>query len=143
MTDIESIKLFLQRYLAHEGSLEKFVHVDWLREEAPNFSVETVPTDPVIKRYSNGAGIYQYVFVFASRNYHSLDDFQNIDNLGFYEDFLEWLEIKNRNNDLPEMETGKSAQKMEALTRGYLMSEDGTQTARYQIQCRLLYRKGV
>ena len=63
---------------------------------------------------------------------------QQLDNLCFFEEFAEWLDKQNRTRSFPDLGDGRNARKLEVTTSGYVFAPD-TDTARYQIQCRLSY----
>lgn len=118
-------------------------NVDYLGDRQREYTIDVVPTNPVVKRYVNGDSLRQFVFMFASREPYGADVLQNLENNGFYEQFAGWLEEQVRNNHFPKLDGGRQVQNMEALTYGYLF--DGRdKNARYQIQCRLLYlQRGI
>ncbi|MDO5558127.1 MAG: chloramphenicol resistance protein [Oscillospiraceae bacterium] len=116
------------------------LQVDFLDTKAVEYTVETVPVNPIIKKYVDGGTLKQYNFIFASREFFGTDVNQNIENLNFYEQFSEWIETQNKNQVFPELETGKEAQSIEILTSGYVFEMD-SDNARYQIQCRMLYEE--
>lgn len=118
------------------------VNVDYLSEEAQQYSLETVPCSPIINRYPNGSSKNQYLFIFASREYYSEDECNNLKNLAFYEELQEWITEQNIIGHLPKLPEGCDAQSILVLSSGYVMDND-TKTARYQIQCQLKYIKEV
>jgi hypothetical protein len=113
-------------------------NVDYLGVEPVEYTIDSQPTTPVIKRYTDGGALKQYVFVFGSREYYGSDVLQNLENSGFFERFAEWVEEQSEKGNLPELEGNKQAISMEVLTSGYLFSAN-EDNARYQIQCRLIY----
>lgn len=121
-------------------STEAPINVDMLEEDAGNYCLEVVPCNPIISRYADGSSKNQYLFNFASREYYSSDEVNNMKNLEFYEDLQEWIAEQNINDRLPDLPEGCTAQSIEVQTSGYVMDND-TKTARYQIQCRLKYIK--
>ena len=121
-------------------SEETPLNVDRLEEEAGSYCLETVPCTPVIRQYMNGSAKKQYLFIFASRDHYSADEVNNLKNLEFFEDLQEWMAEQNINDRLPVLPDGCTAQGVEVLSGGYVQDND-TQTARYQIQCRLTYIK--
>lgn len=135
MTIIESLKKYLNRYAPLAKSR---LNVDFLPAEANSYSIEPVATSPVVKRYADGSTIRQFLFVLASREPFGAHLRQQIDNLSFYEEFEAWLEEKNEAGDFPELSGGREVRSMETVTSGYAFVP-GTDTARYQIQCRLKY----
>ena len=87
------------------------LNVDFLPPEAATYSVDVVPVKPVLKAYMDGSSQRQFLFVLATRTYYGEFVRQQLDNLCFFE---------------------------EVTTSGYVFAPD-TDTARYQIQCRLSY----
>ncbi|MBE6858331.1 MAG: chloramphenicol resistance protein [Ruminococcus sp.] len=114
--------------------------VDCLGCEPVEYTVETVPCDPVHTRYVDGDCLKQFLFIFASREYFGADVNTAIGNLSFYEEFENWISQKNLCGELPDLGGGRSPDSIEVLTRGYALSEEAD-TARYQIQLRLLYEE--
>ena len=134
---IESIRNYI---LGYPELKEGCLLVDILGSEPVEYMVETVPCDPVYTRYVDGSCMKQFLFIFASREYYGADVTQNIENLGFYENFEDWIEEQNYAGTLPDLGEGREAVSIEVLTRGYSLSEDES-TARYQIQLRLIYEE--
>lgn len=143
MTILESIR----NYIKNCPYLEEFngavrVRVDFSNDtEATTYTIEEgVTSRPIIKTYVDGSTIRQYLFTFSSIEAYGADILQNIDNIGFYEDFTQWLEVNTNNNILPIMADGKEARSIEALTNGYIFDNAAdSSTARYQVQMRLTY----
>lgn len=111
--------------------------VDYLGSEAIEYSVESVPCDRIYKKYTDGGCIKQFLFVFASREAYGADVNQCIENLAFYEHFENWI-LNTEQETLDSFLDGRNAVSLDVLTGGYAFDED-TETARYQIQLRLLY----
>lgn len=114
------------------------VNVDYLDEDATCYSIEEVPTEPIIKQYVNGDSIKQYQFTFASREPYGRNVIQNIANSSFYEDFAKWIGDQNKIKNLPILSGGMESQKIEVISNGYAFQTDEDQ-ARYQIDLRLKY----
>lgn len=114
--------------------------VDHLGGEPVEYTVEPVPCNPIYKKYADGGCIKQFLFLFASREYYSADVNQNIENHSFYEDFSEWIYELNFNETLPDLGSDRTALGIEILTGAYQLSADSN-TARYQIQLRLIYEE--
>lgn len=135
---IQSIRDYVMQYpgLDENGCL----YVDYLGNEPIEYSVEAVPAEPFYRRYTDGDGIRQFLFLFASREYYSADVTQCIENLGFYEGFERWIREQNENGILPDLGPGREPIAVQVLTGGYGLSQDES-TARYQMQLRLLYKE--
>lgn len=118
--------------------------VDNLQSDAGAYSVETVPVDRVLEKYVDGSSIEQYAFVIAGRLNYSDEIAQNIKNSGIFEDIQNWFEKQTEADNLPELPSGLTATHIEASTSGCVLNVAGDySTARYQIQCRLIYERRV
>ena len=116
------------------------VLVDYLGSEAGQYSLEPIPCDPVFKRYTDGCCQKQYSFLLASREEYSADLLPCIQNEQFYEEFAHWIETQNKRRILPDLGVGRFPVSIEVVTGGYVLGEE-TNTARYQIQLRLIYEE--
>lgn len=114
--------------------------VDYLAADAKQYSIETVPCKTVINQYADGSAKCQYLFIFASREPYSENEELNMSNLEFYERLEEWISEQNINSRLPKLPDNCTPQSVKVLSSGYVMDND-TKTARYQIQCQLIYIK--
>lgn len=135
MTIIEAIRTYLGTCPLLEGGK---LNVDFLPPEATTYSVDVVPVQPIIKRYMDKSSKRQFLFVLATRSYYGSHIRQQMDNLCFFEEFEEWLDYQNRAQNFPNLGEGRRGQKLEVTTSGYVFAPD-TDTARYQIQCKLSY----
>lgn len=134
---IDSVRNFIKE-CPHIADFHKGINIDYLNEDATSYSIISVPSDPILKKYINGDTERQLLFVFASREYYSNEVFQNLENIGFYEKFSEWMEHQSSIGILPVLDEGKFAKKLEAITTGYAFDAE-MDKCQYQIQCRLLY----
>ncbi|MBR2284568.1 MAG: chloramphenicol resistance protein [Ruminococcus sp.] len=136
-TIIESLRDYIMRFPElKDGCLL----VDFLGNEPIEYTIEPVPCDPVIKKYTDGSCVKQFLFLFASREFFSEEIAVNLSNLSFYEQFEDWIDSQNDEGILPDLGNGREPVSIEVMTRGYAFAAD-TNTARYQIQLRLLYEE--
>ena len=137
MTVIECVRDWLKEYSGLSGRLD----VDFLGEDADTYSVDTIPSEEVIKRYKDGGCVKQFQFAVSSRRFYDQNIAQNIDNLKFFEDLGAWVEERAKARQLPMMDSGRTAQKIVVTSTAYpfIVTEDGK--ARYQMQMRLEYFK--
>ncbi len=105
-----------------------------------SLTIDQIPGAPVMKKYVDGGSLRQFQFVFASREEYDSQAWKQIEAANFYENLQDWFEEQNKLEKLPVLEKGLSPVRIETLTSGYVMSTD-SKTARYQIQCRLIYYK--
>lgn len=117
------------------------INVNYLGDDDLPYSIDAVPSNPVVKSYVDGSEVRQYLFIFASRELYTERIKDNADVAKFYEDFSNWIEEINNTGNIPiDLGDKYKALSIEVLTGGYLFNADET-TARYQIQCRLTYYK--
>ncbi len=133
---LDAIKKFIKKCPLLKGGK---VNVNYLSEKPMHYSVEAVPCRPVIKEYVDGGSMRQYIFVFASRELYDGEEIENIKSAEFYDDFSAWLEECSANKNLPEIKGVKSL-RLEVLSSGYVYDTD-ERFARFQMQCRLIYKK--
>ena len=80
-------------------------------------------------------------FVFASRNNHTPDVLQNLANHGWYDSVISWMVDQNAVGNLPVIPDGEVISVMPTMTQ-YLF-EAGASTGRYQISCKMKYRRMI
>ena len=114
--------------------------VDYLGVEQ-SYSIEPLTSDPIVRRYTDGSSVRQFQFAFTSRELYDNSDANNATNNEFYENLSDWVDSQNKLNNLPTLtDADKTALSVEAMSNGYLFDSEAD-TARYQIQLRLLYKK--
>lgn len=139
MSIIESLRDYI---LTFPDLPEGAVQIDYLGGEAGQFTLERVPGEPVLHRYTDGGCIKQVLFVFASRMYYGADVEQCAENQAFFEALEEWIEENDRDGVLPALTGGRVPERLEVTSSGYAFSED-SESARYQMQLRLVYRVDI
>lgn len=132
----------LKKFIENECPLVsgKKIKVNYLGEKPQSYTVDTVPANPVVRKYPDGGSLRQYLFVFASREFYDAQVWSNLDVMAFYEAFSDWIDEVNRTGALPDLGDGLCARRLEVLSSGYLFKAE-SDDARYQIQCKLLYEK--
>lgn len=137
---IEGIRAYLADCPLLAGGV---LHVNFLDERGPSgYTIDEVPGDLIVKRYTDGSTVRQAVFLVASAEDYSRDALENLKACGFYEQLADWLESRSRAGHLPALPEGCTALSIETTTNGYCIQTDIQQNVqRYQVQCRLLYFK--
>ena len=118
----------------------KSLSVDRLGKDSTSYSIDSVPGQQVTKRDIDVNTTLQCLFNFSSRELYTEEVRQNLDNIGFYEHFSDWLEEVSEAGDFPELDAGKTIKKIEAITCGYVFDTE-LDKAKYQIQCRIIYKQ--
>ena len=124
-------------FIEHVTLADEFKNIlaDFLGDEATDYTIETIPIEPILKQYTDGSYLGQLTFQFASREYYDDSDTQNIENLDFYEKFQNEIEYNNKNGILPDIE---GIQTIECLSNGTIQDVEN-KTAKYVIQMRITY----
>lgn len=136
---IEYIRDVIMRCELLKGNV---VNVDYIGESM-TYSIDALPCDPLIERYTDGEEKKQFQFAFTSKEEYDEDARVNIENNCFFEKFEEWLgKLGNWKNPLPNMEEGKFPICFEILNKGYLYDIQQVY-AKYRIECRLIYTQEV
>ena len=119
------------------------INIDFLDDEAECYSIEEVPASIILHKYIDESSERQCQFVFASRVFFgTLENKKNIENIHLFEKIANWLEENTEKNVLPKLNNNQTATSIEAVSSGYLYGTDNSsQYARYQIQCRLIYEE--
>ena len=138
---VESVKKYFEE-LASISVFNNAINVNYLDDEINYFSIEEIPTSPIIKRYANGTTLRQYQFSLNSRAIYNEEILQNIENSGFYEKLCEEIEQKDNDGILPILKGNKQALNLEITSTPVIISNDST-SAIYQINFNLKYIKGV
>jgi hypothetical protein len=137
MTVSESVRdYFLQCPLLRDGVF----NIEHLGINQVEYTIESVPANPIVTQYIDGTSVRQYVFVFASREFFGADVWENVENNDFYERLCDWIECQNFAGNLPVLSDDMQSESMSVTSSFYVFEQD-TNMARYQIQCKLLYLK--
>lgn len=116
------------------------LNLDYLGLEEVEYGIYSEPVNPVIKKYVDGDELKQHTFVFAVKNLMSDSYITQLENISFFDRFIQWVEQNNKQRKLPQLEGKRQAQRLEILTNGYLIAQDEGK-AQYQIQMRLIYKE--
>lgn len=129
----------IRKYFIEQKIIDKKnrINVDFLSEKPTEFSIEKVPTNPILEKYIDGSSYRQFQFQLVSCNNYGAELAQNISNSEFYEDFYNKIESKNKEKKLPKIE---GIDTIECLDNGAIVDVTAN-TARYSILMRIKYFK--
>lgn len=136
MTIVESVMDWLAQCPALAGGQ---INLDWLPAKAREYSLDVVPCDEIVQRFTTGATKRQFLFYIASRAFVGEDIRDAEDNYTFYESFSHWVEQQNMTGNLPDLGEGRAARSVRVSTSGYPMQVSDDGRARYQIQLKMIY----
>ena len=141
MKIIESIRNYIGN-LDCMATYNNAINANFLDGEVDSFSIEEVPPNPIIKKYTDGSTLRQFQFDFCSREPYGSEILQNIDNSSFYEDFSNEIEEKNNRNILPIGDSDIEPIELKVTSNAYVVATE-EDTAMYQINLNFKYLKGV
>lgn len=138
---IENLRTWLRSCPAIKSS-NRF-RVDYMGANPTEYAIFVSPS-PLISRTDilgniNYDSIQTLNFIIASREAYGSDILQNLANLGFFDEVIAWIYEQNKIKNLPGIREGAVVSIMPSLTQ--YVFEAGTDNARYQIQCKLKYRR--
>lgn len=137
MSIIKAIRGYFKKCPLLNG---KTINVNYLGEDAISYSIEEVPGNLTIKKYTDGGEMRQKLFHLQSRQTYDKDILSNEAVSQFFEELTQWVETNNKNKVYPELEDELNSLRVEIVTTNYLLSNNDSK-ARFAIQFRLVYYK--
>lgn len=133
---IEKLRLYLFEILNTLTQKVNQINANMLSNKIDNYSLDKIPTDTEVERWITGNTIHRDVYSFRSRKSYSLDAINNLNNIGFFEDFEKKIKSNNDEGILPDIDGIES---IECLNCGTMINADGN-TAEFEIQIQITYR---
>lgn len=124
-------------------SVNNRFRVDYLSENPTEYAIYASPS--TLSYYENVLGedvpndIQTLNFIFASKESYGADIQTNLANMGFYDDVMIWVLTQNAARNFPTIRGGVVKSIVPTLTA--FPSEIGSDTAKYQIQLKLTYKR--
>lgn len=112
------------------------IKVDYLAEEIDSYSIDRSPVQPEVFNFVDGmGGKRQIAFDFSVQAPLSSQTIVNLANSKFCEDFMDWVSLKNRKKEFPDIDGAFS---IKCTSPGYILQKTETQ-AIYIIQMNFAY----
>lgn len=115
------------------------INVDYLKDKTISYSIDRTPSTPVISVDIIGGKTKQITFDFVVQAPLSSQSVVNLANSKFCEDFMKWIEEKDKNKEFPDI---PGIQEISCTSPGYILQKTGT-SAIYIIQMRCQYYENV
>ena len=112
------------------------LNANMLNNDPNNYSLDKMPTASTVERWIFGIEIHKDTFTLRGRFRYTGDTETNLENIGFFEDFEQIIEQKNKRKELPDIDGIES---IECLNAGTLNSATSN-TAEFDIQIQIKYR---
>lgn len=140
MSIIEGVRDFIKTF---EGiGTDAPVWVQFLDNEPVQYAILPIGGTRVISEDILGNKTLEYLFALQSME-STAEDIDRLESAGFYESFAEWLDEQTKAENLPKMPRALEPIEIEALGWGILFQQGESETAVYQIQCRLVYAQKI
>ena len=136
MSLISAVQTYLKTYTSLVANAPLWV--DYLNATPTAYSIVPLPGARKLEEHIDGGSIREYPFAFQIME-STADDAIRLDTVEFAEEFADWLESQTLAGVLPTLASGKTADSIEATLWGYLMEQGQSETAIYQINCKLTY----
>lgn len=111
------------------------INADMLSNKVDDFSLDKIPTNPEAEKWIIGIAKKKDVYSFRSRKAYSQDTINNLNNIGFFEEFENIIKANNDEGILPQIDNIES---IECLNCGTLLTTNGT-SAIFNIQIQITY----
>lgn len=138
MSIIESVKNYLKSCPCFE---DKAININYLSPQSGSFSIDNVPKNPIIKRYSDGETLMQFCFLIAGRAAYDKDAEENLKISQFFEEFEGWIDSQNKAKNLPDLSDMGLLPTAIEVTKSGTVYDTARTSARFQTELRLLYKK--
>jgi hypothetical protein len=135
---ISKLRAYLVNILETLTDKTKQINADMLGDGIDNYSLDKIPTESVVTKWISGVEIHRDVYSFRSRKAYSKEVMNNLQNIGFFEEFEEAIKTNNKEGNLPDI---KGIEKIECLNCGTMLSNDNGNTAIFDIQIQITYRR--
>lgn len=137
----ENLRLWLRQCPAI-SNIDRF-NVDFMGQDPTEYAIYSTPSAINYKHDILGnvypAPIQELNYIFASLFAYSRDILQNLQNLGFFSEVLNWINQQNALKNFPEIEDGTVLSIVPTLSP-YIFDAD-SDSGRYQIQLKISYRR--
>ena len=136
-TRIDNLRTYLCKVIDTLTTNKNFkINANMLSKNVNNYSIDKIPTNSTVEKWVTGVEIHKDVYSFRSRKEYSANEINNLQNIGFFENFESKIKSNNKKGVLPNI---KGIQSIECLNCGTMLSAE-TNTAIFDIQIQITYR---
>lgn len=137
MARIDKIRTYLMNVLSELQREFETMNVNFLSNEVDNYSITKMPMKSVIETSITGERVCKDVYQFSGKFTYGSEVAENLNNIGFWEEFEEKIYSNNEKGVLPEIE---KVIEIKCLNCGSLRVAN-TQDCEMTIQIEIDYKK--
>ena len=112
------------------------INANMLSSDINNYSLDKIPTQSTVRKWITGLEFHKDIYSFRSRLSYSQDVINNLNNVGFFENFESIIDSNNKKGILPKIDGIES---IECLNCG-TMNDANTNTCEFDIQLQITYK---
>ena len=114
------------------------IKVNYLEGKPTAFALRMKASEPVVKRYTDGGGVFEARFILALRQEYSGADKYNRAAAKRCEDIEEWIALQNKSGNLPDL--GQEVNPLSlTVEKSFNAEPSGSVDARFEAELRLVY----
>ncbi len=114
------------------------IKVNYLEGKPVAFALRMKASGPVVKRYTDGGGVFEARFILAIRQEYSGADKYNRAAAKRCEDIEGWIALQNKLGNLPDL--GKDINPLSlTVEKSFTAEPTGSVDARFEAELRLVY----
>lgn len=137
-TKISKVRLYLFGIIDTLAQTDKYqINVDMLSNNIDDYSLDKMPVGAETGRWIIGVVKKREVYSFRSRKAYSKDTINNLNNMGFFEEFEKKINSNNKQGIRPEIDGIES---IRILNPNTMTKTNGT-TAEFDCQIEITYRE--
>lgn len=114
------------------------VNINYLGENEKSGAIENASCEPIIKNYTDGGALRQFLFTVSLREKYGQNAAENAAATDKLDELSDWIFEQDRLGILPNLDGNKNSVSLEVIKTGWV-DEKMSDTAKYQLQCRLVY----
>lgn len=137
MARIDKVRLYLMEVLTELERKFETMNVNFLSNEIDNYSITKMPLKSVVETTITGTRLMKDVYLFSGKFTYGSEVAENLENIGFWEEFEEKIYSNNEEGVLPEI---KNIKEIKCLNCGS-MRVANTQDCEMTIQIQIDYEK--
>ena len=135
---ISKLRLYLLDVIDNMTSDRTYqINANMLSNKIDDYSLDKIPTATEVEEWITGTTIYKDVYSFRSRKAYSQDTINNLNNIGFFEEFEKKIKSNNDKGILPDID---NVEAIKCLNCGTMLVNDDGNSAIFEIQIQVTYR---